>query len=96
MASKADQTSTTSSKVFMLRAKSGFVIPKNKLSGSLVPASKANAKNGNNSAAKESSKQSQQKTKFSSRFAPDASVRKRTAFAYQVFLNAILVLVVSN
>jgi splicing factor 1 len=95
MASKADQTSTTSSKVFMLRAKSGFVIPKNKLSGSLVPASKANVKNGSNSATEETSKQSQRKTKFSSRFAPDGSVKKRTA-AYQVFLNGILVLVVSN
>lgn len=69
----------------LLRAKSGFVIPKNKLSGSLVPSSKAGTKNGNNSATEESSKQSQRKTKFSSCFTTDASVRKRTALAYQVF-----------
>ncbi|KAJ4785212.1 Branchpoint-bridging protein [Rhynchospora pubera] len=89
MASKVDQSSATSSKVSMLRPKFGFVIPKNKLSGSLIRTSKGSTKNGSNSAIEDSTKQSQRKTKFSSYFIPDTSVRKRKALVYQTRLDQI-------
>lgn len=79
--------STSSPKISKFAAKSGFVIPKNKLSGSLVPIFRGSKKpGGSDAASEESSKQVQRKTKWGPDVTHDASVRKGKAFAYQVFL----------
>ncbi|KAK3409697.1 hypothetical protein EUGRSUZ_J01795 [Eucalyptus grandis] len=57
--------SSSSSKVSMFGKKSGFVILKNKLSGSLVPIFQGNKKLGSgDSTSEESGKQGQRKTKW--------------------------------
>lgn len=77
-------------KVSMFAAKSGFVIPKNKLSGSLVPIFRGSKNLGASDAVSgESKKQIQRKTKWGPDLAQDASVRKGRALAYQVPLSDI-------
>lgn len=72
-------------KVSMFGAKSGFVIPKNKLSGSLVPIFRGGGKSeGGNTVKDESTKQVQRKTKWGVDLMLDAAVRKGRALAYQV------------
>ncbi|KAJ4977837.1 hypothetical protein NE237_008617 [Protea cynaroides] len=98
MATKVDQapvtttsaTATSSSKVSMFSAKSGFVIPKNKLSGSLVPAFRSSRKSEASDVTKEeSSKQIQRKTKWGNDLTQDAAVRKGRALAYQTRVEQI-------
>lgn len=70
----------------MFAAKSGFVIPKNKLSGSLVPIFRGSKKPGTNDVANEESTNSvQRKTKWGPDLTQDAAVRKGRALAYQVY-----------
>ncbi|KAJ0974374.1 hypothetical protein J5N97_016339 [Dioscorea zingiberensis] len=68
----------------MFGAKSGFVIPKNKLSGSLVPIYKSGGKaDANDTSKEEIAKQVQRKTKWGTDHTQDAAVRKGRALAYQ-------------
>lgn len=77
---------TSSPKISKFAAKSGFVIPKNKLSGSLVPAFRGSKKpGGSDPISEESSKQTQRKTKWGPDMTQDAAVRKGLAAAYQVY-----------
>ena len=70
----------------MFAAKSGFVIPKNKLSGSLVPIYRGGKKPGGSDAVnEEGTTQVQRKTKWGPDLTQDAAVRKGRALAYQVF-----------
>ncbi|XP_042514943.1 extensin isoform X2 [Macadamia integrifolia] len=98
MAIKVDQATvvttsaaiTSSSKVSMFSAKSGFVIPKNKLSGSLVPVFRCSGKSEASDATKEeSSKQIQRKTKWGTDLTQDAAVRRGRALAYQTRVEQI-------
>lgn len=84
--SKTSSTvSTIGPKISMFAAKSGFVIPKNKLSGSLVPVLRGVKKSGGSDAANdESTNQVQRKTKWGPDLTHDAAVRRGRALAYQV------------
>ena len=71
----------------MFAPKSGFVIPKNKLSGSLVPifgAGGGKKLGGSDAFNGESGKQVQRKTKWGPDLTQDAAVRRGKALAYQV------------
>ncbi|KAF2314514.1 hypothetical protein GH714_027202 [Hevea brasiliensis] len=82
--------STTGLKVSIFAAKSGFVIPKNKLSGSLVPIFRGGKKSGGNDAANEdSNNQGLRKTKWGPDPNQDAAVRKGRALAYQTRVDQI-------
>lgn len=84
----ASAASTSSPKVSMFAKKSGFVIPKNKLSGSLVPIFRGNKKlAGGDTASEENGKQGQRKTKWGPDLTQDAAVRRVRALAYQVLQN---------
>ncbi|KAF9597996.1 hypothetical protein IFM89_023511 [Coptis chinensis] len=72
------------SKVSKFGVKSGFVIPKNKLSGSLVP-----GKVETDAVKEESSKKIQRKTKWGNHLTEDDSVRKGRALAYQTRVEQI-------
>ncbi|KAK8947395.1 hypothetical protein KSP39_PZI006562 [Platanthera zijinensis] len=77
--------SASSPKVSMFGAKAGFVIPKNKLSGSLVPIFRGGSKGDSGSMGREdSTKQVQRKTKWGTDLTQDAAVRKGKILAYQV------------
>lgn len=83
--------STMSPKVSLFAKKSGFVIPKNKLSGSLVPVFRGSKKiEGSDATSEESTKQVLRKTKWGPDLTQDAFVRKGRASAYQVPLNDTL------
>ena len=81
-----------SQKVYMFAAKTGFVIPKNKLSGSLVPIFRVNKKLGGNesSANGENDKQTQRNTKWGPDLTQDTAVRKGRLIAYQVLMELYL------
>uniref|UniRef100_A0A2P2M8W4 Uncharacterized protein MANES_15G105700 n=3 Tax=Rhizophora mucronata TaxID=61149 RepID=A0A2P2M8W4_RHIMU len=81
--------STTAPKVSMFAAKTGFVIPKNKLSGSLVPIFREGKKPEGNGATSEETKQVQRKTKWGPDLTQDAAVRKGRALGYQTRVNQI-------
>ncbi|XP_056175915.1 uncharacterized protein LOC115670302 isoform X1 [Syzygium oleosum] len=82
--------STSSPKVSMFAKKSGFVIPKNKLSGSLVPIFRGNKKlGGGDTASEESGKQGQRKTKWGPDLTQDAAVRRVRALACQTRVDQI-------
>ncbi|XP_022943634.1 splicing factor 1-like isoform X1 [Cucurbita moschata] len=86
-----------SQKVSMFAAKTGFVIPKNKLSGSLVPIFRVNKKlGGNESANGENVKQTQRNTKWGPDLTQDTAVRKGRLIAYQTRLEQIRVLLKSG
>ncbi|KAG6605873.1 hypothetical protein SDJN03_03190, partial [Cucurbita argyrosperma subsp. sororia] len=86
-----------SQKVSMFAAKTGFVIPKNKLSGSLVPVFRVNKKlGGNESANGENRKQSQRKTKWGPDLTQDSAVRRGRLIAYQTRLEQIMELLKSG
>lgn len=89
-ASSSSGASTTSSpKVSLFAAKSGYVIPKNKLLGSLVSIVKGGKKPGSKDAVNGQStnqEQVQRKTKWGPDLAQDASVKRGRALAYQVKL----------
>lgn len=81
----ASVSSTVSPKVSLFTKKSGFVIPRNKLSGSLVPIFRGKKKPGGTDVEdKESSKQVLRKTKWGPDLSQDAFVKKGRASAYQV------------
>ncbi|KAL7594576.1 hypothetical protein Lser_V15G29272 [Lactuca serriola] len=83
-------SSTVSPKVSLFSKKSGFVIPKNKLSGSLVPIFRGNKKPGGADVAnEESTKQVLRKTKWGPDLTQDSFVKKGRASAYQTRLDQI-------
>ncbi|KAL8227257.1 hypothetical protein R6Q57_017089 [Mikania cordata] len=80
----APVSTTVSPKVSLFAKKSGFVIPKNKLSGSLVPAFQGKKKPGGADVeSEESTKQIPRKTKWGPDLTQDAFVKKGRASAYQ-------------
>ncbi|KAG6491313.1 extensin-like [Zingiber officinale] len=81
--------SASSPKVSFFGAKSGFVIPKNKHSGSLVPIFRAGGKSDGSSAKEETAKSVQRKTKWGPDPTLDAAVRKGRVLAYQIRLEQI-------
>lgn len=74
-------------KLSIFSAKSGFVIPKNKLSGSLVPIFRGAKKHGVTVGAtnEESSKQIERRSKWGPDLTQDAAVRRGKVLALQVF-----------
>lgn len=84
----ASVSSPVSPKVSLFAKKSGFVIPKNKLSGSLVPIFRAKKKPGGADVeSEESTKQTLRKTKWGPDLTQDSFVKKGRASAYQVLLD---------
>lgn len=84
-ASTPSSVQASNPKVSIFGTKSGFVIPKNKLSGSLVPIFRGGGKKEADSALKEeNAKQVQRKTKWGTDLTQDAAVKKGRALAYQV------------
>ncbi|KAK4263434.1 hypothetical protein QN277_028840 [Acacia crassicarpa] len=82
--------STSGQKLSMLAAKSGFVIPKNKLSGALVPTFKGPKNHGATGTSKEEiSKQIHRKTKWGPDLTQDASVRRGRALALKIRVDQI-------
>ncbi|KAL7116258.1 hypothetical protein ACP275_04G231500 [Erythranthe tilingii] len=79
----------TTPKTSMFAKKIGFVIPKNKLSGSLVPLSRGTKKADADVAKEEATNQVQRKTKWGPDPAADNTVRKGRALAYQTRINQI-------
>ncbi|KAM1697405.1 hypothetical protein EV1_028502 [Malus domestica] len=83
-------SSAGTQKVSMFAAKAGFVIPKNKLLGSLVPVFRGSKNLGTGDAVSgESKKQIQRKTKWGPDLTQDASVKKGRALAYQTRVEQI-------
>ncbi|KAM1354373.1 hypothetical protein TB2_028325 [Malus domestica] len=83
-------SSAGTQKVSMFAAKAGFVIPKNKLSGSLVPVFRGSKNLGAGDAGSgESKKQIQRKTKWGPDLTQDASVKKGRSLAYQTRVDQI-------
>lgn len=80
---KVSPSTATGPKISMFAKKSGFVIPKNKLSGSLVPILRGK-KGSSKTASEESTKQVQRKTKWGLDLSQDTAVKKGRALAYQV------------
>jgi len=81
-----------SSKISMRAVKAGvsFVIPKNKLSGAMVPVGRGGGKLETNDSKKdEEVKQPQRKTKWGIDLTQDAAVKRGRALAYQVALSDI-------
>lgn len=71
-------------------AKKGFLIPKNKLSGSLVPILRGGKKERTSDVVvEESNKQLQRKSKWGPDMSQDAAVRKARALAYQTRVDQI-------
>lgn len=84
-ASATSSVAASSPKISMFGKKTGFVIPKNKLSGSLVPIVRGGSKSVTTDASKEeSSKQTHRKTKWGIDLTQDSAVRRGRAIAYQV------------
>ncbi|CAK9176635.1 unnamed protein product [Ilex paraguariensis] len=82
--------STSASKSSMFVKKTGFVIPRNKLSGSLIPIFRGGKKPGGSEVVnEESAKQVQRKTKWGPDLTQDAAVRKGRALAYQTRVDQI-------
>lgn len=79
---------SSSSKISMFTAKSGFVIPKNKLSGSLVLRGSKKL-GGSDVVTEESTKEVQRKTKWGPDLTQDPAVRKGRALAYQTRVEQI-------
>lgn len=76
--------STSAPRTSMFGKRSGFVIPKNKLSGSLVPVFRGSKKRDADSITEEATKQVHRKTKWGPDLTMDSTVRKGRALAYQV------------
>ncbi|KAL2940757.1 Splicing factor-like protein 1 [Bienertia sinuspersici] len=89
-ATSPSKSSVGGTRVSMFKGKAGFVIPKNKFSGSLVPVFKGAKKSESSDAAiDESSRQSQRKTKWGPDPTQDTSVRRGRALAYQTRVDQI-------
>lgn len=89
-------TSLSSSKISMFANKTGFVIPKNKLAGSLVPVFRVGKKGASDSVNEDSIKQVQRKTKWGPDLTQDTTVRKARALAYQSRVDQITQLLSSR
>ncbi|XP_077236295.1 RNA-binding KH domain-containing protein isoform X2 [Tasmannia lanceolata] len=87
--STSSAVSPINPKVSKFGAKSGFVIPKNKLSGSMVPIFRGGGKVEASDTAEEEIKQVQRKTKWSIDPTQDAAVRRGRALAYQTRVEQI-------
>nr|GEW94870.1 splicing factor 1 [Tanacetum cinerariifolium] len=86
----ASVSTTVSPKVSLFAKKTGFLIPKNKISGSMVPLFRGSKKPGSADVEnKESTKQVPRKTKWGPDLTQDAFVRKGRALAYQTRLDQI-------
>lgn len=77
------------SKISKFATKSGFLIPKNKLSGSLVPFIRGGKKGGGDASNGENNKEGQRKTKWGSDLTQDTAVRKGRVLAYQARVDQI-------
>jgi len=89
MSGASSATTTSGQKLSIFASKSGFVIPKNKLSGSLVPIFRGATKHGVTGAInEESSKQTERKSKWGPDLTQDATVRRGKALALQVILES--------
>ncbi|QHO37108.1 Branchpoint-bridging protein [Arachis hypogaea] len=87
---KMSAAPSSGQKLSLFAAKSGFVIPKNKLSGSLVPVFRGTKKDGVTGAInEETSKQIVRKTKWGPDLAQDAAVKKAKALALQIRVDQI-------
>uniref|UniRef100_A0A7C9APW3 K Homology domain-containing protein n=1 Tax=Opuntia streptacantha TaxID=393608 RepID=A0A7C9APW3_OPUST len=83
-------TSSNSTKISMFKGKAGFVIPKNKFSGSLVPLFRGGKRiESSDAATEENTKQLQRKTKWGPDLTQDISVRRGRALAYQARVDQI-------
>lgn len=95
--STSPAATSSSSRISMFGAKSGFVIPKNKLSGSMVPIFRGGKKLGSGDGTnEESTKVVQRKTKWGPDLTQDAAVRRGTVLSYQVFLGYLHIKVPFN
>ncbi|KAI3960291.1 hypothetical protein MKW98_017015 [Papaver atlanticum] len=81
--------SASTPKVSMFIKKAGFVIPKNKLAGSLVPAIRPRKTEARDAAKEEDNKPIKRKTKWGADLSEDAAVRKGRALAYQTRVDQI-------
>ncbi|XP_021728845.1 branchpoint-bridging protein-like isoform X1 [Chenopodium quinoa] len=96
-AASPSTSSATGTKTSMFKGKAGFVIPKNKFSGSLVPIFKGAKKTESNDAAiDETNRQLHRKTKWSPDLTQDTSVRRGRALAYQTRVDQITQLLKSG
>ncbi|CAA7045117.1 unnamed protein product [Microthlaspi erraticum] len=83
-------TSTSGAKISMFGAKSGFVIPKNKLSGSLIPIfQRGKALGGSDTDNGLLAKLGKRKTKWGPDLTQDTAVKKARVLAYQKRLGQI-------
>lgn len=89
-------TSLSGPKISMFANKTGFVIPKNKLAGSLVPVFRVGKKGASDSVNEDSTKQVQRKTKWGPDLTQDTTVRKARALAYQSRVDQITQLLSSR
>ncbi|CAH9082890.1 unnamed protein product [Cuscuta epithymum] len=79
----------STAKISILKNKSGFLIPKNKLAGSLVPVFRAGNKDASQSVNEDVTKLVRRKTKWGTDLTQDATVRKGRALAYQTRVDQI-------
>ncbi|XP_061360605.1 uncharacterized protein LOC133304568 isoform X2 [Gastrolobium bilobum] len=90
MSGASSAAPTSGQKLSIFAAKSGFVIPKNKLSGSLVPIFRGAKKHGVTGAInEESSKQNERGSKWGPDLTQDAAVRRGKALALQIRVDQI-------
>ncbi|KAL6519668.1 hypothetical protein OROHE_017358 [Orobanche hederae] len=82
-------TSTSGPKISMFAKKSGFVIPKNKLSGSLVPICRGTKKGDADLMNEEANNQVSRKTKWGPDLTLHTTVRRGRALAYQTRIDQI-------
>ncbi|KAK7331470.1 hypothetical protein VNO77_25695 [Canavalia gladiata] len=90
MSGASSAATTSGQKHSIFAAKSGFVIPKNKLSGSLVPIFRGAKKHGVTGAInEESSKQIERRSKWGPDLTQDSTVRRAKALALQIRVDQI-------
>ncbi|TKY47839.1 Branchpoint-bridging protein [Spatholobus suberectus] len=90
MSGPSSAATTSGQKHSIFAAKSGFVIPKNKLSGSLVPIFRGAKKHGVTGAInEESSKQIERRSKWGPDLTQGATVRRGKALALQIRVDQI-------
>ncbi|CAI9106781.1 OLC1v1006000C1 [Oldenlandia corymbosa var. corymbosa] len=100
MSAKVEHSSTTGAvmppastasgvKVSKFATKSGFLIPKNKLSGSLIPIFRGSKKGIVDASKEDNDKQVQRKTKWGPDLTQDTAVKRGRALAYQTRVDQI-------
>ncbi|CAN4089768.1 unnamed protein product [Withania somnifera] len=94
--SSSSLTPLSGPKISMFANKTGFVIPKNKLAGSLVPVFRVGKKGASDSVNDDNTKQVQRKTKWGPDLTQDTTVRKARALAYQSRVDQITQLLTSR